>query len=156
MEGLFYNYFSVGLDAQAAYGFHHLRESKPWAAPSRLINQAWYAYFSCASGWFCCAPPLNTTATLKVNRLLLSSWTYTQLATSCLLMFSLQLRLRLVLLCTAPQHHCRPHGELSPTGNTLLVDGESAYQSGKKALLVAALSSILSPADLATNCRPLA
>ena len=67
VEGLFYNYFSVGLDAQAAYGFHHLRETKAWAAPSRLINQAWYAYFSCASGWFCCAPPLNTTATLKVS-----------------------------------------------------------------------------------------
>lgn len=66
VEGLFYNYFSVGLDARAAYGFHHLRETRPWAAPSRLINQAWYAYFSCASGWFCCAPPLNTTATLKV------------------------------------------------------------------------------------------
>lgn len=66
VEGLFYNYFSVGLDAQAAYGFHHLRETKAWAAPSRLINQAWYAYFSCATGWFCCAPPLNTTATLKV------------------------------------------------------------------------------------------
>lgn len=67
VEGLFYNYFSVGLDAQAAYGFHHLRETKAWAAPSRLINQAWYAYFSCASGWFCCAPPLNATATLKVK-----------------------------------------------------------------------------------------
>ena len=66
VEGLFYNYFSVGLDATAAYGFHHLRETRPWAAPSRLINQAWYAYFSCASGWFCCAPPLNITATLKV------------------------------------------------------------------------------------------
>ncbi|DBA81590.1 hypothetical protein WJX77_006239 [Trebouxia sp. C0004] len=69
VEGLFYNYFSVGLDARAAYGFHHLRETRPWAAPSRLINQAWYAYFSCASGWFCCAPPLNTTATLKVKGL---------------------------------------------------------------------------------------
>ena len=64
---MFYNYFSVGLDASAAYGFHHLRETKPWAAPSRLINQAWYAYFSCASGWFCCAPPLNLTASLKVK-----------------------------------------------------------------------------------------
>lgn len=72
VEGLFYNYFSVGLDARAAYGFHHLRETTPWAAPSRLINQAWYAYFSCASGWFCCAPPLNTTATLKVRPVLVS------------------------------------------------------------------------------------
>lgn len=67
VEGHFFNYFSVGLDAQAAYGFHHLRETKPWAAPSRLINQAWYAYFSCSSGWFCGAPSLNTTATLEVG-----------------------------------------------------------------------------------------
>lgn len=40
----------MGLDAQAAYQFHRLRESSPWAAPTRLSNQAWYSYFSCISG----------------------------------------------------------------------------------------------------------
>lgn len=85
VEGLFYNYFSVGLDARAAYGFHHLRETRPWAAPSRLINQAWYAYFSCASGWFCCAPPLNTTANLKVR--LYADW-YPQVCNVALHLFA--------------------------------------------------------------------
>jgi diacylglycerol kinase (ATP) len=50
VSGCFWNYFSVGLDAEAAYGFHRLREEKPWAASSRLANQAWYSFFSCTSG----------------------------------------------------------------------------------------------------------
>ena len=68
VEGLFWNYFSIGMDATAAYGFHHLRETKPWAAPSRMINQAWYAYYGCASGWFCCAKPIKNTVSIKVRR----------------------------------------------------------------------------------------
>ena len=68
VEGLFWNYFSIGMDATAAYGFHHLRETKPWAAPSRMVNQAWYAYYGCSSGWFCCAKPIRNTVTLKVRR----------------------------------------------------------------------------------------
>ena len=67
VKGLFWNYFSVGLDAQAAYGFHSLREKRPWAAPSRLINQGWYGYFSCTTGWFCNAPPVRNKVTLKVR-----------------------------------------------------------------------------------------
>ena len=67
VEGLFWNYFSIGMDATAAYGFHHLRETKPWAAPSRMINQAWYAYYGCSSGWFCCARPIRNTVSLKVR-----------------------------------------------------------------------------------------
>ena len=102
MEGLFYNYFSVGLDAEAAYGFHHLRETKAWAAPSRLINQAWYAYFSCASGWFCCAPPLNTTATLKVSRPARCCLVLLTVDSSCLLLTH-PARCRLTLL--AAHHH---------------------------------------------------
>ena len=53
MRGLFWNYLSLGLDAEAAYGFHRMREAHSWAASTRLLNQAWYSYFSCTSGWFC-------------------------------------------------------------------------------------------------------
>ena len=67
VRGLFWNYFSVGLDAEAAYRFHALREKHPWAASGRLINQAWYSVYSCQTGWFCCAPPLNVQATLRVR-----------------------------------------------------------------------------------------
>jgi len=50
---MFWNYFSLGLDAEAAYGFHTLRETHSWAASTRLANQAWYSWYSCTSGWFC-------------------------------------------------------------------------------------------------------
>lgn len=63
--GMFWNYFSVGLDAQAAYGFHALREAHSWAASTRLANQAWYSYFSCSSGWFCGASPLKNRVRLR-------------------------------------------------------------------------------------------
>lgn len=63
--GMFWNYFSVGLDAQAAYGFHALREAHGWAASTRLANQAWYSYFSCSSGWFCGASPLKNRVRLR-------------------------------------------------------------------------------------------
>lgn len=67
VKGLFWNYYSVGLDAQAAYGFHSLREKRPWATPTRTINQGWYSYFSCTSGWFCNAPPVRNKIALKVS-----------------------------------------------------------------------------------------
>ena len=65
--GLFWNYFSIGMDAKAAYGFHSLREKRPWAASGRAVNQAWYGYFSCSSGWFCAAPALRNKARLQVG-----------------------------------------------------------------------------------------
>ena len=49
----FWNYLSIGLDAQAAYGFHSLRERHPACTSSRLGNQAWYGVFTCSTGWFC-------------------------------------------------------------------------------------------------------
>lgn len=67
VQGKFWNYFSLGLDAEAAYDFHHLREEKPWAASSRLANQAWYSYFSCTTGWFCFPPPINAKAKVLVR-----------------------------------------------------------------------------------------
>ena len=38
-----WNYISVGMDAKAAQGFHHLRDSKPSLAASRAANQFWWA-----------------------------------------------------------------------------------------------------------------
>lgn len=52
LEGMFWNYFSVGADAQAAYNFHHLRDTHPALASNRLANQFWYSAFSCTSGWW--------------------------------------------------------------------------------------------------------
>jgi len=68
VKGLFWNYISIGIDAKAAYNFHSLREARPWAASGRLVNQAWYAYFSCSTGWFCAAPPISRKLKLKARR----------------------------------------------------------------------------------------
>ncbi|GMQ02195.1 hypothetical protein CsSME_00048546 [Camellia sinensis var. sinensis] len=47
-EGMFYNYFSIvayliymdaGMDARIAYGFHHLRNEKPYLAQSPFANK---------------------------------------------------------------------------------------------------------------------
>ena len=32
-------FLCVGMDAQVAYGFHHLRDGKPWLAGGRAANQ---------------------------------------------------------------------------------------------------------------------
>ena len=55
----FWNYFSIGLDAETAYNFHTLRETHPSCTNSRLINQAWYGIFTCGTGWFCGGRPLD-------------------------------------------------------------------------------------------------
>ncbi|GAX75477.1 hypothetical protein CEUSTIGMA_g2920.t1 [Chlamydomonas eustigma] len=74
-SGMFWNYFSVGLDAQAAHGFHSLREKKPWLTAGRLTNQAWYSIFSCNTGWFCCTKPLTSRVrNLKVQYLDSLTW----------------------------------------------------------------------------------
>jgi diacylglycerol kinase (ATP) len=65
---------SVGMDAKAAQGFHALRERRPALAASRLANQFWYTYFSCASGWFCAATPLHRTLELDVMRVEGGAW----------------------------------------------------------------------------------
>ena len=46
--GLFWNYLSVGLDAEAAYGFHTMRETHSWAASSRVLNQVGALTLGCA------------------------------------------------------------------------------------------------------------
>ncbi|XP_019056868.1 PREDICTED: diacylglycerol kinase 7 isoform X4 [Tarenaya hassleriana] len=52
-EGVFYNYFSIGMDAQVAYGFHHLRNDKPYLAQGPVSNKIIYSSYSCTQGWFC-------------------------------------------------------------------------------------------------------
>lgn len=52
-DGLAWNYISMGLDAEAAYGFHTLRETKPYLARTRLMNMLWYGVCACKTGWFC-------------------------------------------------------------------------------------------------------
>uniref|UniRef100_K7MS69 Diacylglycerol kinase accessory domain-containing protein n=1 Tax=Glycine max TaxID=3847 RepID=K7MS69_SOYBN len=51
-EGVFYNYFSIGMDAQVAYGFHHLRNEKPYLAQGPITNKIIYSGYSCTQGWF--------------------------------------------------------------------------------------------------------
>ncbi|KAH7372405.1 hypothetical protein KP509_17G002200 [Ceratopteris richardii] len=52
-EGVFYNYFSIGMDAQVAYGFHNLREKSPYLAQGPVSNKIVYSGCSCVQGWFC-------------------------------------------------------------------------------------------------------
>ncbi|KAJ6840378.1 diacylglycerol kinase 3-like [Iris pallida] len=52
-EGVFYNYFSIGMDAQVAYGFHRLRDKKPYLAQGPISNKLIYSGYSCTQGWFC-------------------------------------------------------------------------------------------------------
>ncbi|XP_051120362.1 diacylglycerol kinase 3-like [Andrographis paniculata] len=51
-QGVFYNYFSIGMDARVAYGFHHLRNEKPYLAQGPISNKLIYSGFSCTQGWF--------------------------------------------------------------------------------------------------------
>lgn len=54
-----WNYVSVGMDAQSAYGFHRLRDTRPGLAFSRAANNFWYVFYSCTSGWFCASQPIR-------------------------------------------------------------------------------------------------
>ncbi|GMQ02196.1 hypothetical protein CsSME_00048547 [Camellia sinensis var. sinensis] len=56
-EGVFCNYFSivaylVYMDARIAYGFHHLRNEKPYLAQGPFANKLIYSGYGCKQGWF--------------------------------------------------------------------------------------------------------
>nr|XP_019704131.1 diacylglycerol kinase 7 isoform X2 [Elaeis guineensis] len=51
-EGVYHNYFSIGMDAQIAYGFHHIRNKKPYLAQGPILNKLIYSICSCTQGWF--------------------------------------------------------------------------------------------------------
>lgn len=53
-----WNYISVGMDAKAAQGFHHLRDTKPSLAFSRAANQFWYASYCVITTHLGCCPPV--------------------------------------------------------------------------------------------------
>ncbi|KAL4654540.1 hypothetical protein ACB092_01G386800 [Castanea dentata] len=80
-EGVFYNYFSIGMDAQVAYGFHHLRNEKPYLAQGPITNKLIYSGYSCAQGWFitpCSSDPslrgLKNILRLHVKKVNCSEW----------------------------------------------------------------------------------
>ncbi|PKA52861.1 Diacylglycerol kinase 4 [Apostasia shenzhenica] len=90
VEGVFYNYFSVGMDAQVAYGFHHFREAKPHLAQGPIANKLIYTGYSCAQGWFfthCMSDPnlrgLNNILRLSVKKINSSVWEELKYASQC-------------------------------------------------------------------------
>ncbi|KAL1819879.1 hypothetical protein ACET3Z_014748 [Daucus carota] len=80
-EGVFYNYFSIGMDARVAYGFHNLREEKPYLAQGPVSNKLIYSGYSCTQGWFftpCISDPslrgLNNILRIHIKRANCSEW----------------------------------------------------------------------------------
>ncbi|GAA0164747.1 kinase [Lithospermum erythrorhizon] len=80
-QGVFYNYFSVGMDAKVAYGFHHLRNEKPYLAQGPISNKLIYSGYSCSQGWFftpCTSAPslrgLNNILRLHIKKVNCSTW----------------------------------------------------------------------------------
>ncbi|KAM3234384.1 diacylglycerol kinase 7 [Capsicum annuum] len=80
-QGVYYNYFSIGMDAQVAYGFHHLRNEKPYLAQGPISNKLIYSGYSCMQGWFftpCSSDPclrgLNNILRLYVKKANSSKW----------------------------------------------------------------------------------
>ncbi|KAJ6958064.1 diacylglycerol kinase 3-like [Populus alba x Populus x berolinensis] len=80
-EGVFYNYFSIGMDAQVAYGFHHLRNEKPYLAQGPISNKLIYSGYTCTQGWFltpCISDPslrgLKNIIRMHVKKVNCSEW----------------------------------------------------------------------------------
>ncbi|KAK4803718.1 hypothetical protein SAY86_003535 [Trapa natans] len=52
-RGGFWNYFSMGMDAQVSYAFHSERKLHPEKFRNQLSNQSTYLKLGCTQGWFC-------------------------------------------------------------------------------------------------------
>nr|XP_010924045.1 diacylglycerol kinase 5 isoform X2 [Elaeis guineensis] len=52
-RGGFWNYFSMGMDAQVSYAFHSERKLHPEKFKNQLVNQSTYIKIGCTQGWFC-------------------------------------------------------------------------------------------------------
>ncbi|PPD88571.1 hypothetical protein GOBAR_DD14498 [Gossypium barbadense] len=75
--GVFYNYFSIGMDAQVAYGFHHLRNEKPYLAQGPITNKIIYSSYSCTQGWFltpCVSDPSLSKHVVRFDFCLNGGW----------------------------------------------------------------------------------
>nr|XP_011460120.1 PREDICTED: diacylglycerol kinase 5 isoform X1 [Fragaria vesca subsp. vesca] len=51
-RGGFWNYFSMGMDAEVSYAFHSERKLHPEKFKNQLVNQSTYAKLGCSQGWF--------------------------------------------------------------------------------------------------------
>ncbi|KAI3504459.1 hypothetical protein L1887_25938 [Cichorium endivia] len=51
-RGGFWNYFSMGMDAQVSYAFHAERKLHPEKFKNQSSNQSAYAKLTCSQGWF--------------------------------------------------------------------------------------------------------
>ncbi|KAL8135135.1 hypothetical protein AgCh_009965 [Apium graveolens] len=98
-EGVFYNYFSVGMDARVAYGFHHLRNEKPYLAQGPVSNKLIYSGYSCTQGWFftpCTSDPslrgLNNILRMHIKRANCSEWEQISIPSSVRSVVALNLR----------------------------------------------------------------
>ncbi|KAK7354379.1 hypothetical protein VNO80_19840 [Phaseolus coccineus] len=88
-EGVFYNYFSIGMDAQVAYGFHNFRNDKPYLAQGPIANKIIYSGYSCTQGWFftpCTSDPglrgLKNILRMHVKKINSSKWEQVPVPTS--------------------------------------------------------------------------
>lgn len=52
-RGGFWNYFSMGMDAQVSYAFHSERKLHPEKFKNQLVNQSTYAKLGLTQGWYC-------------------------------------------------------------------------------------------------------
>ncbi|KAI3881420.1 hypothetical protein MKW92_012408 [Papaver armeniacum] len=77
------------MDAQVAYGFHHLRNEKPYLAQGPIANKLIYSSYSCTQGWFCtpCVSTPNLRGLKNILRLYIkkmncSEWEQVQIPSS--------------------------------------------------------------------------
>ncbi|XP_057953357.1 diacylglycerol kinase 5 isoform X2 [Malania oleifera] len=72
-RGGFWNYFSMGMDAQVSYAFHSERKLHPEKFKNQLVNQSTYAKLGCTQGWFFASlfhPPARNIAQLAKVKLM--------------------------------------------------------------------------------------
>ncbi|KAL9685834.1 hypothetical protein QQ045_023288 [Rhodiola kirilowii] len=112
-DGVLYNYFSIGMDAQVAYGFHHLRNEKPYLAQSPITNKLIYSTYTCRQGWFltpCKSDPslrgLKNIVRMHVKKVNSSDWELIQVPKS----------IRAIVALNLPSYASgrNPWGHLSP------------------------------------------
>lgn len=66
-RGGFWNYFSMGMDAQVSYAFHSERKLHPEKFKNQFSNQSNYLKLGCTQGWFCAS--LVQSSALNISQL---------------------------------------------------------------------------------------